>query len=146
MMDVGRGKAEWLSREPFTDAERDYLARLFKAAPLRPRWKNCYENALKLAWAALKMPVEGMLVEYGEGLGWSRFGDIPHAVMVLNGKAVDVTWRPIGRRSGLLERAVWCQEQHRYFMCRVSVREASASYLATRWWSMGIAEPRTEYS
>ena len=124
----------------FTDAERDSLVRLFRAAPLRPRLGYCFKNALGIALAATRLlPEDGMAVEYGEGIGWSDSGAHPRAVMVLNGKAVDLTWRPLGR-SGLLERAVWCQEHRRYFMRRVLVREAAEAVVNRRIWGIGMAE------
>ena len=134
--DVERGDAEWLSQEPFTDAERDYLTRLFDAARKRPGQQNCHKNALEFAVAALDLPEDATTVEYGEGLGWGEFGATPHDVMVLNGKAVDLTWRPPGR-SRLLERAVWCLENNRYAMRRVPVREASGEVAKTGVWGPG---------
>ena len=41
--------------------------------------------------AATRLLPEDGTVEYGEGIGWSDSGAHPHAVMVLNGKAVDLT-------------------------------------------------------
>ena len=90
----------------FTSEEEDYLLCLFRG--MRPRYRDCYRTAFRLCMKASGAAPATWTIEYGEGLAGEYM--VPHAVMLLNGKSVDLVWRPeapVRRRgSRLLGRAV----------------------------------------
>lgn len=133
-------EGEDLSKEPFTERERNYLFLLFGWHGRAAKMKSCYQTAANLAMTARYM-ADGVYVkenfsdftfEYGEGFGVDNTLGIgfpfEHAVFVLNGKPVDIVWRPDQRKGAyakseraLLKRAEHCQQTNDYYMIRFPI-------------------------
>jgi hypothetical protein len=120
-----------LSKEALTDDECEFLLEVFRLAGRGFRARHCYENAAELSYFAdlLAARFPGMHVQYGEGKA-TKPGMPPasHAVLVLNGKAVDLTWRQyvaagdrVRQPAKLLERAKYCLSTCQYDMTRFEV-------------------------
>jgi hypothetical protein len=77
-----------------------------------------------------------MSIEYGEGLAKAGSSWLHHAVAVLNGKAVDLTWARETRSQ--TERAAHNLATVRYYVVRLSTEEASRQ-MGTQW-GLGIAD------
>jgi hypothetical protein len=120
---------ELLSAVPYTSAECGLLLELFAAVNTSFRVRDCYMNAFVLTDEASELACEraGILVEYAEGIGRYPGNTASHAVMALNGKPVDVTWREetnggdwVCSPAKLLSRAQHCLSHFSYEMTRLA--------------------------
>lgn len=109
--------------DPYTPEEEEFLKEIFTIYNTAPKMRECYMNAQRLYLIAFFLSTKNnMVVTYEEGIAESGLIPVEHAVMGLNGKPVDVTWRPevnLGNQKGvkpLLDRAKWCLGHNAYWM------------------------------
>ena len=81
------------SSEPYTDAEKAILLEQFSEMRFISKQKECYATAARLALYSGGHPEEPGPLSYADGKANGKFYPMPHAWAVINGKAVDITWR-----------------------------------------------------
>lgn len=136
----------YANSDALTPAEESFLSLLFTTRKKLFRMKYCFENATDLVhWATrLTRHAPDMDVKYGEGFALGEFFPIHHAVMLLNGKPIDVTWRkdhtaPNTKKAApLLERVKHNMATNTYFM--VSFDELSLNRELLRTKTYGIID------
>lgn len=128
-------EGEYLSKEPYTKEEEEWLIELFRWIRTPVKTKSCYQTAFRLANLAsygylneVKHPE--FIKEYGEGYGLTPdLFPIEHAVFVINNKPVDLVWRE-NRLKGnstktpklFLKRAKWCLENNDYYVIKFPIK------------------------
>jgi hypothetical protein len=110
---------------PFSRHEHEVMLDLFRAARTRFPIKQCYRNSQLLLIASQCVPYSECFY-YAEGFAsYPGLGlPIEHAILTLNGKAVDVTWRDSA------ERDVWKPEK---LLARVIKNQAENQYWMLEW-------------
>lgn len=147
LLDFIVSTGEHLSKTSYTEEEEDFLLYLFDDLCRSFKLKACYENSGTMAircrvYESVNIVPPGIKIEYGEGWGSANTIPVDHAVLVINGKPVDLTWRQtLGhkRRIGdrikdpkrLLDRAKYCLENFAYYMVRFPTNYACEVMVST---------------
>jgi hypothetical protein len=129
---------------PLNVVEENFMKRVLDTCIQYQRVKECYRNALNFAAYGDMISRGSMKVTYGEGMACPDLGiPVEHAVMLLNGKAIDPTWSVTLRESKvssdtLLERIKYNLSNHAYYM--VSFPTLNAVHWAERTGAYGIID------
>lgn len=128
-LDFVRNNGKLLEPSPLTKEEELFLQDVLYAAREYQRVRECYRNALNVAAMAVMLGGKRFDIKYGEGMAVEDIGlPLEHAVMLLNDKPIDTTWR-LGHNprpvswTRLMQRVKYNLTHHVYYMVAMPVLE-----------------------
>lgn len=132
------GKYIQAGSQKLSEEEKEFLLNLLKIMNRNFKSKACFENATQIFLEAKWQHNPNMDLAYGEGFGQSII-PIHHAVVMLNGKPIDLTWKDIINDSernrspkNLLKRIEKNLLENDYYMVSFSIEELNAELLRNR--------------